>query len=167
MTLFLIPLVREYNECFDYGEFLVLKTSRHDILRRDTLSQPLKEVYALAFSPDGKHLAAGGADNRVRIWEISESAAETTNPLLHSKFGHEGTILRLAYSPDGKTLASTAEDRTVKLWDAEEMRVRRVLEEQPDWPTSLAFAKNSALVVGRLDGTLKVYELTDTTQSRK
>src|SRR5205085_8989202 len=70
--------------------------------RRDTLSQSLKELYTLAFSPDGKRLAAAGVDNRIRIWRISERATETSNPLLHSKFAHEGAVLKLAYSRDGK-----------------------------------------------------------------
>jgi WD40 repeat protein len=135
--------------------------------RRDTLSQPLKDVYTVAFSPDGKRLVAGGVDNRIRVWEISESAAETTNPILYSKFAHEGTILRLAFSTDGETLVSSADDRTIKLWDAREMHVRRVLEPQPDWASGLAFVGSSKLAVGRLDGTLKLYELAAQTRAAK
>ncbi|HEY1169757.1 MAG TPA: c-type cytochrome domain-containing protein [Verrucomicrobiae bacterium] len=126
--------------------------------RRDTLSQSLKEIYSVAFSPDGKRLAAAGVDNRIRVWEVSEKATETTNPLLYSKFGHEGAILNLAFSPDGKWLVSTAEDRTVKLWDFRPMREVRVLEKQTDWAPGITFAKQGQqIVVGRLDGTLGLY----------
>jgi len=126
--------------------------------RRDTLSQSLKEVYAVAFSPDGKHLFAGGADNRIRVWRISENAAETANPILHSKFAHEGAILRLAVSTDGKSLLSCADDRTVKLWDAGSMEQRLVFEAQPDWPSAADFIDGNRVLIGRLDGTLTLYD---------
>jgi len=128
--------------------------------RRDTLSQSLKELYALAFTPDGKRLAAGGADNRIRVWEISDTATETTDPLLYSTFAHEGAILSLSFSADGKTLVSSADDRTVKLWDADAMHERALLEKQPDWPTALAFIGEDRLVVGRLDGSIAIYQST-------
>jgi WD40 repeat protein/mono/diheme cytochrome c family protein len=129
--------------------------------RRDTLSQSLKELHTVEFSPDGKRVAAAGVDNRIRVWEVSEKAAETTNPLLHAKFAHEGSILRVAFSRDGKTIASSAEDRTVKLFDASEVNERLALEIQPDWAAGLAFvADDKGLAVGRIDGTLEVYDTT-------
>ena len=127
--------------------------------RRDTLSQPLKEQYTVAFSLDGKRLAAGGVDNRIRVWQISENGAETTNPILYSRFAHEGAILKIVYSSDGKTLLSSADDQTVKLWDTDEIKEKLVIEKQPDWPPALAFlAEDKSFVVGRLDGSLEFYD---------
>lgn len=130
--------------------------------RRDTFSQPLKEQYAVAFSPDGKRLAAAGADNRIRIWEVTPEAKETTNPLLISKFAHEGSVLRLAYSPDGKWLLSSADNKSVKLWDAETVTEKTVIGTHGDWPTALSFVLgHKGAVVGRLDGSTSLYALPD------
>jgi len=127
--------------------------------RLDTFGQPLKELYAVAFSPDGRHVVAGGVDNRIRVWAISPTAKEGSNPLLHTRFAHEGAIVRLAFSPDGKTLVSSAEDRTVKIWNAADYIEQRLLKTQPDWPVALALgADNKSLLVGRLDGSFAFYD---------
>jgi WD40 repeat protein len=127
--------------------------------RRDTLSQSLKELYSVAFTPDGKRLLAGGADNRIRVWEISQNPTETTDPIVYSKFAHEGAILNLVFSADGKTLLSSADDRTIKLWDPAEMKERLLLEKQPDWAPALAFVADKTVIVGRLDGSLGAYDI--------
>lgn len=128
--------------------------------RTDTLSQPLKEQFAVAFSRDGRRLYAAGADSRIRVWQISDAAIETTNPMLDAHFAHEGTILRLAFSPDGNTLLSCADDRTVKLWNASSMRQKLALENQPDWVGAAAFLDDGQVAVGRMDGSLDVYDTT-------
>lgn len=128
--------------------------------RLDTFSQPLKEQYAVAVSPDGNRAAAGGVDNRIRVWQLSADAKENSNPLAISRFAHEGAILELVYSPDGKHLASAADDRTVKIWSADALVERSSLERQPDWTPALAFAADGrTLAVGRLDGSVAVYEI--------
>ena len=125
--------------------------------RVETFSQPTKDMFCVAWSPDGKKLYAGGMDSRIRVWQVSETAVETTNPLLESKFAHEGAVLRLSFSPDGKQLLSSAEDRTVKLWDAATMRERLLLEKQADWVPGLCFAGDT-IVVGRFDGSVGFYD---------
>ncbi|MCP4550221.1 MAG: WD40 repeat domain-containing protein, partial [bacterium] len=67
-------------------------------------------VEAVAFSPDGKTLAAGSYDYTVRLWDVA-TAAEL------SRFeGHSAVVRAVAFSPDGKTLASGSHDGTVRLW---------------------------------------------------
>lgn len=68
-------------------------------------------VNCLAFSPDGKTLAAGGSDETVKFWDVSNGRE------LAILAGHTGRINSVAFSPDGKTLASVSDDRTVRLWD--------------------------------------------------
>ena len=126
--------------------------------RLDTFSQPLKEQMAVAFSPDGKSVAAGGVDNRVRVWTVSGDAQEGSNPLRVTRFAHESAILNVAYSADGKTLISTAADRAVKLWNAADVSEQSVLEAQPDWSPALAVLGNGQIALGRLDGSLAVYD---------
>jgi len=130
--------------------------------RLDTFGQALKELQAVTFSPDGQFVAAGGVDNRIRVWQLSPTAQEGTNTLLHTKFAHQGSILQLAYSADGKSLVSTADDRTVRIWNAADLTERKTLHAQSDWPTALALASDNArFVIGRHDGTFTVQNLKD------
>lgn len=122
--------------------------------RLDTLGQPLKEQYRVIFSPDGKSVAAGGADNRIRVWKLLSREMPRINPVLYSRFAHEGPIVNLAYTADGRSLVSISEDRSIKVWETETYTETQVFNEQPEVSMALAIAPNGKqFVVGRLDGT--------------
>jgi mono/diheme cytochrome c family protein len=70
-------------------------------------------VFAVAFSPDSRLVAAAGADRAIRIWEV-----ESGKPLATIE-DHADWVLDLAFSPDGKTLASASRDKTSKVFDVE------------------------------------------------
>src|SRR5262249_44645146 len=67
---------------------------------------------ALAFSRDGRWLAAGGVDHTVQVWDLAEGRAPS-RALLQ---GHDDKIVCLAWSPDGDLLASGGTDGDVRLW---------------------------------------------------
>jgi WD40 repeat protein len=67
-------------------------------------------IGCLAFSPDGKRLAGGKAQN-LAVWDAA------TGRRLHYLRWHSNLIESVAFSPDGKWLASGDRDRAIKLWD--------------------------------------------------
>src|SRR6266700_5436837 len=69
-------------------------------------------VFAVAWSPDGQHIASAGEDQSVQIWE------GTTGRTLLTYRGHSDIVTTVAWSPDGMRFASSSWDHTVQVWDA-------------------------------------------------
>jgi WD40 repeat protein len=78
-------------------------------------------VTCLAFTPDGRIIAAASEDGTIRLWET------VTGEQIRTFDGHQSAVTSLAFSPDGKRLASGSADGTALVWDV----YGRVLPDQP------------------------------------
>jgi WD40 repeat protein len=111
------------------------------------------EFTSVAFSPDGKLLAAGSANGRVRLWTVG-------GRLLHVLDGHRGLIWSLAFAADGKTLATAGEDGTARLWELATGRERARLTGHRGDVFAVAFAPDgSTLATGGAHGRALLWKL--------
>lgn len=70
-----------------------------------------KEIKTVAFSSDGKFMASGGGNCRVKVWDV------TSGTIVYNLEGHKECVNSVCFSPDGKFLVSGSNDDTIKLWD--------------------------------------------------
>ena len=86
----------------------------HPVKLPVALAGPGNTVYSLAFSRRRPLLAAGSADQTVRLWNLAhpDRPAALGQPLTGPGF-----VQSVAFSPDGATLAAGSNDKTVRLWD--------------------------------------------------
>ncbi len=91
----------------------------------------------IAWHPQGKLLAAAGADLRVHLWDLRAGDPQAGNPQpgpsqppYAALEGHGWTVTEVAFSRNGDLLASTGWDQTLMLWDP--WRKRPVLS-VPGW----------------------------------
>jgi RNA polymerase sigma factor (sigma-70 family) len=104
--------------------------------------QSLRTMYCLAFSPDGKLIAAGEQGGTIRLFDGQSGEPKAR---LMDQDDPNTYVYQIAYSPDGKTLASLIQDKTVKLWDVSEAKLRQTLK-KGDRFWSLDFSPDGKLL---------------------
>jgi WD40 repeat protein len=119
-------------------------------------------VFALAFTPDGRTLAAGAwsADytprGEILLWD---TARLDRSPTILA--GHQSRVLALACAPDGRLLASGSEDETVRLWDLATRQPCGVLQGHHGPVTGLSFGPaGQRLASASHDRTVKIWDPT-------
>ena len=91
---------------------LLMEQQQEGILQGDPANLG---VNAVAFSPNGKLLAAAQVNGYVRLWNPS-TGQPVGAPLLAST-SPQSYVAGVAFSPDGTLLAGAVDDGTVRLWN--------------------------------------------------
>ena len=116
-----------------------------------------RRVNRLAYSPNGKVLAAAGWDGTATLRDAATGAV--LRPL-----DHKGPVWGVAFSPDGTRVLTGSWDGTVRLWDAatgdEQAGAGGVPFAKFALPVqSVAFGRTGRVVAaGTWDGTVKVWD---------
>ncbi|HYV27693.1 MAG TPA: c-type cytochrome domain-containing protein [Candidatus Eisenbacteria bacterium] len=77
-----------------------------------TLATTPDVMCTVSFNPDGNQLAAGGADNAIRLFDV----ATTRQTLLIEQ--HADWVMALTFSPDGQRVASASRDKSARVFDS-------------------------------------------------
>jgi WD40 repeat protein len=106
---------------------------------------------ALAISPDGAMLAAGGMELKLR------SMADGTQ--VRTFKGHDNLVTAVGFSADGKLLASGSQDNTIRVWNAGTGTEVRALRGHTGAVTGVRFSADGGRIISSgHDSTLRIWD---------
>ena len=124
-----------------------------------------REILAVAASDDGRYLAVGGRDDKVRIFDartttMKKSSSSSSRSPVATFEGHKKAVTALAYRPRTLDLYSGSDDRCVRRYDLNSMTYVETLygHQSPISDVSTS-NKNRPVTVSRGDRTVRVWKV--------
>ncbi|MBW4695482.1 MAG: hypothetical protein KME27_27350 [Lyngbya sp. HA4199-MV5] len=125
----------------------------HSDLSKAVFTETFSQILAVAFSSDGKLLAASDISYEVHIWQVSDG-----KKLLTCK-AKDGWAWSVAFSPDKRLLASSA-NGTIHLWDIRTGDCVKTLKGYTSRVFSLAFDPTGTyLASGNEDPQVRIWHV--------
>jgi WD40 repeat protein len=115
-------------------------------------------VYGVAFSHDGKLLAASSRDGTVYLWHVAGNHPEKLSPLNapNSSYG----LTSVAFSPVGNLLAAGDADGSIYVWNVTNRTMTTLVDSGGGEVNSVAFSGDGKLVgAGDAFGRLRVWSI--------
>lgn len=111
------------------------------------------QVLSVAFSADGRFLAAGARENAITLWETQ------TGEQLRSFKGHTQSVSSVVFSSNGRLLASGSYDGTARIWDPASGRQRLVVRGHLLPIEAVALSPDAKLLAsGGFDNTVRLWD---------
>ncbi|MGM0374888.1 MAG: WD40 repeat domain-containing protein [Chloroflexota bacterium] len=92
----------------------------------------------LHWHPDGEHIAWGGLDGNVWLWDLEEEFDTLKK--------HTSSVYAIDFSPAGDQICSGDLDNMMYIWDVEEKEVAKTLEGHPGGVTSIAWSPDGQII---------------------
>ncbi|ESO92893.1 hypothetical protein LOTGIDRAFT_120226, partial [Lottia gigantea] len=114
------------------------------------------EVNSVKFNPSGTLFASGGADRKIKLWEIRNGECDKKGTLLGSNAG----ITALDFDLEGSLVLGASSDFASRVWSLIDQRLRHTLTGHSGKVFAARFLGDSNKVVsGSHDRTLKIWDL--------
>lgn len=114
----------------------------------------------LAFSADGRFLATGSDDHKIRLWETRSYELQSTLD------GHRHYVNGVVFSPDGKLVVSGSHDQKVGIWDLGSGHLLNLLQGHEDAVLRVAINPAGTLIASiSWDGTVRLWGVVGSTTS--
>ena len=118
-----------------------------------------KPVRALAFSPDGRTVAVGGDDGRIRIFTVRGRSVR--------RLRQGGTVTSIAYSPDGKLLLTAGRDGNARIWRVRDGKQLHALRHGRAVEEARFSSEGSLVVTASDDRSARIWRAADGVEIRR
>ncbi|MDQ7821719.1 MAG: WD40 repeat domain-containing protein [Candidatus Eremiobacteraeota bacterium] len=135
---------------FDGGSLYLWDAKNHSVQSIQNLRA--NHMLPVAFSKDGRVLAAGAKNMAVLIDPESGQVLQTLSP-------EPNYVYTLAFSPDGTCLVAGSVDGALRMWDMESGELKKILLRHTGWISCFTWLSGSPVMAsGSPDGTLRLWE---------